>query len=74
MKFHIQLAPNTTMASIVMTEIQTNVNALCSHRRDISLCMILRHAITLKELECNEIPVLKWSGNSPGIRNTDFMV
>ena len=27
------------------------VNALCSHRRDISLYMISRHAITLKVLE-----------------------
>ena len=44
-------APNTTMASIVLTEIQTNVNALCAHRMDISLCMILPHDITLKELE-----------------------
>ena len=51
MILHILFAPNTTMASIVMTEIQTNVNALCSLRRDISLCMILRHAIILKELE-----------------------
>ena len=32
-------------------EIQTNVNWLCSHRRDISLFMILRHSISLKELE-----------------------
>ena len=32
-------------------EIQTNVNALCVHRMDISLCMILPHDITLKELE-----------------------
>ena len=32
-------------------EIQTPVNALCSHRRDISLCTILHHAITLKDLE-----------------------
>ena len=32
-------------------EIQTNANALCSHRRDISLCMILRYSISLKELE-----------------------
>ena len=47
------------------------MNALCSHRRDISLCMILRHAISLKELEqffeCKEIPVLKWPGNLPEI-------
>ena len=62
-------APNTIMESIVMTEIQTRVNALCSHRRDISLCIILRHAITLKEtitlLEYTRISVLKWLGNSP---------
>ena len=32
-------------------DIQTNVNALCFHRRGMSLCMILRHAISLKELE-----------------------
>ena len=32
-------------------EIQTNVNALCSYRRDISLCMILQRSISLKELE-----------------------
>ena len=31
--------------------IQNNGNALCSHRRDIPLCMILRHSISLKELE-----------------------
>ena len=30
------------------------VNALCSHRRDISLYMILHHAITLKVLEHSE--------------------
>ena len=27
------------------------MNALCSYRSDISLCMILRHAVGLKELE-----------------------
>ena len=27
------------------SKIQTHVNVLCSHKRDISLCMILRHAI-----------------------------
>ena len=32
-------------------EIQTHVKVLCSHRWDIALCMILPHAITLKELE-----------------------
>ena len=32
-------------------EIQTNVNGLCSHRRDISLYTILRHSICLEELE-----------------------
>ena len=31
--------------------IPTRVNTLYSHRRDISLCMILHHAITLKYLE-----------------------
>ena len=55
--------------------IQTYVNALCSHRRDISLCMILRHATIHKRtrtcLKCNEIPVLKWSGNSPEMNYTE---
>ena len=32
-------------------EIQTNVNALCAHRMDISLCIILPHDRTLQELE-----------------------
>ena len=31
--------------------LQNNVNALCSHRRDISLCMIFRNSISLKQLE-----------------------
>ena len=37
----------------------------------ISLCMILRHAISLKELEhslnVKKTPVLKWPGNLPEI-------
>ena len=36
------------------------MNELCFHRRYISLCMILRHATTLKVLEHSEKP-----GNSP---------
>ena len=47
------------------------MNALCSHRRDIYLCMILRHAITLKELKCNEISILKWPGNSPEMNSIE---
>ena len=42
------------------------MNALCSHRRDISLGMILRHSISLKELELSLYvmkPVLKLPGN-----------
>ena len=39
------------MASVVMTEINTHVYALCSHRRDISVCIITRYDITLKVLE-----------------------
>ena len=51
------------------------MNALCFHRRDISLCMILRHAITLKKtktcLECNEIPVLKCPGKLPEMNSIE---
>ena len=36
-------------------EIQTHVNALCSHRRGISLCMISRYDIALKLLDCKEM-------------------
>ena len=50
-------------------EIQTRVNALCSHRRDIFLCMISRYDITVQVLEhfleCTGIAVLEWPGNSP---------
>ena len=42
MIFHILSAPLTTIGvDCNDCEIQTNVNALCSLRRDISLCMIL---------------------------------
>ena len=58
------------MVSNVMTEIQTNVNSLCSRRRDISLGMILRHSISLKD-ECNEIHVLKYPGNLPEINSIE---
>ena len=37
----------------------------------IYLCLILRHAITLKKLECNEIPFLKWPGNSPEMNSIE---
>ena len=37
--------------SDIIYDIEWHVNALCSHGRDISLCMISRHAIILKELE-----------------------
>ena len=36
---------------LLLCIIQTYVNALCSHRRDISLCMTLRHALSRKRLE-----------------------
>ena len=56
-------------------EKQTHVNALCFHRWDISLCIILRHPITLKELgtllECNGIPILKWPENSPEMNSIE---
>ena len=42
-------------------EIQTHVNALWSHRRDMSLCMISCHAITLKVVS-KGIPVLECPG------------
>ena len=43
------------------------MNALWSHRRDISLCTILRHAMTLKvlELSLNIKDYLSW--NSPNM-------
>ena len=48
--------------SDIIHDIEILMNALCSHRRDISLYMILRHAITLKSTitfqECKGIPVL----------------
>ena len=50
------------------------MNALCSYRWDISLCMI-RCAITVKKtrtcLEYYEIPVLKWPGNSPEMNSIE---
>ena len=47
------------------------MKVLCSHRRDTSLCMILRHAITRRCLEYNEIPVLKWPGKSPEMESVE---
>ena len=55
-------------------EIQTNVNALCAHRMDISLCMILPHDITKRTrtcLEYNELIVLKWPGYSPEMNSIE---
>ena len=48
---HSVCAKNDNGVDCYDCEIQFNVNALCSNRRDISLCMILRHSISLKELE-----------------------
>ena len=48
---------------------QTNVNALCSHRGDISFMRDLVSCHNSKRsrtsLECNEIPVLKLAKNLP---------
>ena len=51
------------------------MNALCSHRREY----IFRHGlvqchnskITRTCLACNEIPVLKWLGNSPEVNSIE---
>ena len=51
MVFLILFAPNTTMSLVVMPVKYIRVNVLCSYRRDISLCVILSHSITLKDLE-----------------------
>ena len=49
--------------------VQWQVNALCSHRMNISVYMISRHTTILKKtrsfLECKGIPVLEWPRNSP---------
>ena len=69
MIFLILFAPNTTMASIVMTvksRLMCLFECMCPHRRDIYLCIILRHSISVKRtrtfLECDEIHVLNSQG------------
>ena len=65
MIFLILFAPNTTMVSIAMTVKYRLMWVRCvPHRRDISLCMILRYDISLKELEhsLNVKKYLFWNG------------
>ena len=50
--------------------VKWHANALWSHRRDISLRMVSRHATTLNKitrtfLECKGITILEWSRNLP---------
>ena len=57
---------------ILFLIVKWHANALWSHRRDISLCIVSRHATTLNKntrtfLECKEKTILEWSRNSPDI-------
>ena len=63
------------MVSIVMTVKYTHVNKVCSHRRDISLCIVLYQAITLKELHVEYISRMQqkpYSGMPRGFVRNEF--
>ena len=54
----------------IIYDIEMHVNALCSYRRDIFLCMISRYAITLKLLEYSQTVKEYLFWNDQRIRRT----
>ena len=75
MIFLILLAPNTSRVSIVITVKYRLIECVLFQQKgyifmhDLARCYHSKSTRTF--LECNEIPVLKWPGNSPVTNSID---
>ena len=75
MIFLILIAPNTTMASIVMTVKYRLIEYVVFPQKgyifmhDLAPCHNFKGTRTF--LACNDLPVLKWRGNSPEINSIE---